>query len=107
MSVGLRQISNLGRGWVSGALVTMLIFGFYANPRAVGQNLDELQLLRQDKQRQLDEINRQISAIQTDIKATKTLTKSLNSELKLLNLEIAETEAQLESTRLTIDATNL
>lgn len=87
------------------ALIVLLAFSF--TPLVAGQNVNELNQLKQDKQRKLDEINKKISAIQADIKDTKARASSLNNEIKLVNLEIAETEAQIEATHDRIDSTNL
>lgn len=90
---------------ISGAFTIMLTFSFV--PQVVGQNVDELNSLKQDKQRKLDEINKKISGIQSDIKQTKSKASTLKNEIALVNLEIAETEAQIEATGDNIDATNL
>lgn len=85
----------------------MLAFSFYANPQAAGQSVDELQKIKQDKQKRLDEINKKISGLQAEIKERKAIASSLKNEIALVNLEIAETEAQIEATEARIDATNL
>ncbi|MBI4049298.1 MAG: peptidoglycan DD-metalloendopeptidase family protein [Candidatus Doudnabacteria bacterium] len=98
---------NNKRIWLAGALALMLAFSFYINPQAVGQNVDELQKLKQEKQQKLDEINKKISAIQAEIRERKAVANSLKNEIALVNLEIAETEAQIEATEGKIDTTNL
>ncbi|MBI2355753.1 MAG: peptidoglycan DD-metalloendopeptidase family protein [Candidatus Doudnabacteria bacterium] len=107
MRIGTQLKPNNKKIITSAALVLMLGFGFYSNAPVAGQNVDELQKLKQEKQKRLDDINKKIDGLQQEIKERKALANSLKNQIALVNLEIAETEAQIESTEAKIDATNL
>lgn len=87
-------------------LIAAVTGSFNFTPRAVGQSADQLQLEKEAKQKELDEILRKIGQLQGEIQQRRSAQNSLNNEIAILNLEIAETEAQLEATEKKIDVTN-
>lgn len=97
---------NKKRIFLFSLLIVALFFSFSFNPQVAGQSADQLQLEKEEKQRQLNEILKKISSLQSEIQERRSAQSSLKNEIAILNLEIAETEAQLEATARKIDVTN-
>src|SRR3989344_1107304 len=93
---------------IAGVLVfSTMLFVFVANTSVFGQTTDELNQMRTEKQKKLDEINQRISQLQKEIKQKQSAVNTLSNQIAIMNLEIAQTEAEIESTSNKIDATNL
>ncbi len=88
-------------------LAAIVLLAILWHPAVVGQTTDELSELKQEKQKQLNEILQRISSLQAEIKQRRSLASSLKNDIAIIDLEIAETEAQILATREKIDVTNL
>jgi murein DD-endopeptidase MepM/ murein hydrolase activator NlpD len=107
MKTALKQKVCIKKIFLCGVLSIALVFAFMANPQAAGQTNDELNRLKQEKQKELDEINKRISQLQSQINQRKSIANSLNNDIAIINLEIQETEAQMQVTNSRIEVTNL